>query len=94
MQRLLEIVVSLWAQVETIESQVGAARRQADNVEQSILARAFRGDLVSQDPNDESISILLDRICTERGEASVTERRTEQDWTEKKLLGTDRAGIV
>lgn len=34
-------------------------------LEQSILAKAFRGELVPQDPNDEPASVLLERIRAE-----------------------------
>lgn len=37
-----------------------------DRLEQSTLAKAFRGELVPQDPNDEPASILLERIQKER----------------------------
>jgi hypothetical protein len=36
-----------------------------DHLDQSVLVKAFRGELVPQDPNDESASILLERIKTE-----------------------------
>lgn len=52
---------------EAIEAAVVAAQRRADKVDQSILARAFRGELVPQDPNDEPASVLLNRIRAERG---------------------------
>ena len=35
-------------------------------VPEAILAKAFRGELVPQDPNDEPASVLLDRIRAER----------------------------
>lgn len=38
----------------------------ADQLDQSILAKAFRGDLVPQDPNDEPAAVLLERIRAER----------------------------
>jgi len=37
-----------------------------ERLDQSILAKAFRGELVPQDPNDESASVLLERIKAER----------------------------
>lgn len=37
-----------------------------NQLDQSILAKAFRGELVPQDPNDEPASILLERIRAER----------------------------
>lgn len=37
----------------------------------SILAKAFRGQLVPQDPNDEPASVLLARICAEREKTDV-----------------------
>lgn len=57
---------ALLAQADTIEAGVAAVRRRAEKLEQSILARAFRGELVPQDPNDEPASTLLDRIRAER----------------------------
>ena len=33
-----------------------------DKLTQSILAKAFRGELVPQDPNDEPMERLLERI--------------------------------
>jgi type I restriction enzyme S subunit len=49
---------------------VSVARHDTVNrlasLNQSILAKAFRGELVPQDPNDEPASVLLDRIRQER----------------------------
>jgi type I restriction enzyme S subunit len=38
----------------------------ANNLDRSVLARAFRGELVPQDPSDEPASVLLERIRQER----------------------------
>jgi type I restriction enzyme S subunit len=46
---------------------VAGARGQVDSLDQSILAKAFRGELVPQDPNDESAEKLLARIKAEAG---------------------------
>jgi len=42
-----------------------------------MLTRAFRGELVSQEPNDEPASVLLDRIKQEHSkrEADVKKRK-------------------
>ena len=44
-------------------------------IEQSALAKAFRGELVSQDPDDEPATMLLERIrLTRNGEAAAPRR--------------------
>lgn len=45
---------------------------RVERLEQTALAKAFRGELVPQDPNDEPASVLLDRIRATR--AAKTER--------------------
>ena len=37
----------------------------------AILAKAFRGELVPQDPADEPASVLLDRLRAERAQAAA-----------------------
>jgi type I restriction enzyme S subunit len=63
-------VEELFGLTDAIEAAVEAARRRADKLEQSILARAFRGELVSQDPDDEPASVALNRICTGKDRVS------------------------
>jgi type I restriction enzyme S subunit len=43
-------------------AEVRAALGEEDRLDQSILAKAFRGELVPQDPADEPASVLLDRL--------------------------------
>lgn len=38
-----------------------------DHLDQALLAKAFRDELVPQDPKDAGASILLDRIREDRG---------------------------
>ena len=45
-------------------------------LDQAILAKAFRGELVPQDPNDEPAAALLERIRAERdGNEKPKQRR-------------------
>lgn len=49
-----------------LSARVDDARARVDALTQSILAKAFRGELVPQDPNDEPASVLLERIAAQR----------------------------
>lgn len=61
-----------------LEAEIDAALTRADAFRQSILKKAFSGQLVPQDPTDEPASILLERIRAERAQApkSTRKRRT------------------
>jgi len=58
-----------WA--ENIRSEAERAAVLIPNLDQANLAKAFRGELVPQDPTDEPASVLLDRI---RGEQAAKPR--------------------
>jgi type I restriction enzyme S subunit len=64
----------LFVIVAAIEAALEAARRRADKLEQSILTRAFHGELVPQDPNDEPACTLLDRVRTQPSIRASTAR--------------------
>jgi type I restriction enzyme S subunit len=59
-------VESLFALADQIEARYQNARNHVDHLAQSILAKAFRGELVPQDPNDPPASELLKQIQAER----------------------------
>ncbi len=59
-------VEQLFSFADQLEARLADARQRVDALTQSILAKAFRGELVSQDPNDEPASVLLERIAAQR----------------------------
>lgn len=64
-KEIVSQVESLFTLADTLEEKIEAAKKRVDRLTQSILAKAFRGELVEQDPNDESAEVLLERIKNE-----------------------------
>jgi type I restriction enzyme, S subunit len=62
--RILDEKLSL---TDRLMQEIDAGLAQSDALRQSILRQAFSGRLVAQDPNDESASVLLERIRAEKG---------------------------
>lgn len=61
-RRIVTRVGELFKIAATIEAAVAKAKANSSNVTQSILVKAFGGNLVEQDPNDQPASELLDEI--------------------------------
>lgn len=61
-------VESLFAYSDRLEARYTTARTQVEKLTPATLAKAFRGELVPQDPNDEPASVLLVRIKAQRFE--------------------------
>lgn len=62
MKRIIPKIEEQFDYVEQAEQAVEIASSRAEILEQSISAKAFRGELVPQDPNDEPARVLLERI--------------------------------
>ena len=63
---IIDRVEQLFTFADQLEARLADARQRVDALTQSILAKAFRGELVPQDPNDEPASVLLERIAAQR----------------------------
>lgn len=62
---------------DRIEARYKAARAYAQRLTPLLLAKAFRGELVPQDPKDEPASVLLERIAAQRAAIAVQPRRRQ-----------------
>lgn len=64
----------LFAFADRLEARLATARRQVGQLTPALLAKAFRGELVPQDPADEPAAELLKRLAAQR-EAAPKARR-------------------
>ena len=74
-----EIVIKLEEQltnIDTISADIDIQLSKTETLRQSILKKAFSGQLVSQDPNDEPASELLARIQAEKVALSAKAKKT------------------
>lgn len=67
-------VEQLFAYADQLEAKVALAKNHIDYLTQSILAKAFRGELVPQDPSDQPASVLLEGIQAQRATAPKAKR--------------------
>ncbi|MCT7982878.1 restriction endonuclease subunit S [Laspinema sp. A4] len=89
-QEIVRRVEALFQKADRIQQRYEKAKAHIDQLTQSILAKAFRGELVPQDPNDEPASVLLDRIREER--ANQPQAKTAKKSTEKTPKATGKRG--
>ncbi|MBM4200527.1 MAG: type I restriction endonuclease subunit S, partial [Gammaproteobacteria bacterium] len=68
-------VENLFAYADRLEARYKTAREQVERLTPALLAKAFRGELVTQDPNDEPASVLLERLRGHRVETPPDRRR-------------------
>lgn len=70
---IIRRVETLFAFADRLEARLQAARTAANRLTPALLAKAFRGELVPQDPNDEPAAELLKRLAA--GAPATTKRR-------------------
>ena len=79
-------VEALFAYADRLEARYTTACAQVERLTPALLAKAFRGELVPQDPNDEPASVLLERIRASR--AAAGEKPPRKVRTERKPMTT------
>jgi len=65
-REIIRQVDRLFAFADKLEAHYKSAKNKIDRLGQSVLAKAFRGELVPQDPDDEPAEKLLEHIKEEK----------------------------
>lgn len=74
-QEVVRRVEDLFAFADRIEARLAAAQKTVERLTPATLAKAFRGELVPQDPKDEPAIKLLERLCEPPKPDSKSRRR-------------------
>jgi|APSaa5957512622_1039677.scaffolds.fasta_scaffold20352_2 type I restriction enzyme, S subunit len=75
---IVHLVEALFALANRLEARWQAGQELVEKLTPSLLAKAFRGELVEQDPNDKPASVLLERIRVEREKAQAEKKTTKK----------------
>ncbi len=80
-QEIVNRLNTYFATLGIIENQYKTIQEDLETLNQSILAKAFRGELVPQDPNDEPAAVLLERIRAEQAKSKPPKKRKKPNKT-------------
>lgn len=75
--QVVEILESKLSEADQLDQTLATALQQADALRQSILKKAFCGQLVKQDKNDEPATALLERIRAARAASPAKGRQAK-----------------
>ncbi len=75
-KQIMQEIEARLSEADQLDQTLTTSLQQAEALRQSILKKAFSGQLVPQDPHDEPASALLARIQAERADVAVKPRKT------------------
>lgn len=84
-KEIVRRVESIFSLSDGVEKKYTEARRRIDRLTQSLLAKAFRGELVPQDPNDEPADQLLKRIAEAKSKFIKAKRSPKNKSVRNKI---------
>ncbi|SOB99123.1 restriction endonuclease subunit S [Stappia indica] len=73
-REIVRRIESAFDKIDRLAEEAKRALALVGRLDEAVLAKAFRGELVPQDPNDEPASVLLERIRAERAAAPKPKR--------------------
>lgn len=78
---------------DQLESDYEAAKSQLDALPQSLLSKAFRGELCTPEPGAESAEILLARIQKEKARLEIFEKQQRSQRQARKMKSEKKADL-
>ncbi|EXS35300.1 type I restriction modification DNA specificity domain protein [Acinetobacter sp. 826659] len=72
--QIVELIEDNFEKIQTLEAEISNNLVKLIKFKTSILAKAFSGELIPQDPNDEPASVLLERIKAEKEKELAKEK--------------------
>jgi type I restriction enzyme, S subunit len=85
-REIVRVIGIAFSWIDRLHAETTSARKLVDHLDQAILAKAFRGELVPQDPNDEPASVLLGRIKAGRQATPILRSRSEIEKVPEKTI--------
>jgi type I restriction enzyme S subunit len=73
-EEIVRRITEFFALADEIEVRYTKAKTHVDRITQSILVKAFQGELIAQDPDDEPAMALLKRLKTAPSDAPTAKR--------------------
>jgi type I restriction enzyme, S subunit len=73
-KEVVRLIETAFTWIDRVASENTSARNLIDHLDEAILAKAFRGELVPQDTNDKPAGVLLERIRPGRKVKSATKQ--------------------
>jgi len=92
-QEIVRRIDGLFALADQIEIGYTKAKAHVDRLTPSVLGKAFRGELVRQDPNDEPASVLLEKIKSDPKANGSPKRRSEAIYDRENSACTNTGGL-
>lgn len=91
--KIVRSIDSTFASLNRLAAAHAAAAQLVPKLDAAILAKAFRGELVPQEPNDEPASVMLERIKAERETEGTKSKsgRGRKPYGSKAQLMTEKA---
>jgi len=77
-EEIVRRVEKLFKLAHSLEAKYKKALARVEKIEQSVLAKTFRGELAPQDPNDEPAEELLKRILAEKAKLETVKKKSKR----------------